>query len=346
MEIEGRTNDCELLVERSGETFYYELLIAKSLLKHTGQLLLLLEHSFIKIRLTENKIEYETGNEDDLFIFLAGIFLGHGVILYRNLVETGKSSDGFWEKKWRYVAIMPIPVMAYALALYSHLTESYEPDWKTNLSVDLAKQFENAIEYIKSDSNPLFNKQELEATRLLLDAQDKSDKNDFDGAINSYQKILFITNDDSLKLMVNNNIGYSYLRKGEYQKSIPYFQKALEINPGYGYANDNLGFAFIMSGDLETGKFYLHTALQAKNNDQAYSYRNLALYHQMRKEYSLAEENFQKAFNNIVLPVDLLEYFYARFLLEIGEVEKGMEFLNKAVEKGEPEAIELSKQIK
>jgi hypothetical protein len=49
LEIEGRTNDCELLVERSGETFYYELLIAKSLLKHTGQLLLLLEHSFIKI---------------------------------------------------------------------------------------------------------------------------------------------------------------------------------------------------------------------------------------------------------------------------------------------------------
>lgn len=345
LEIEGGTNDCELLVKRSGEMFHYEFMISKSLLKHTGQLLLLLDHSFIKISLTENKIEYETGSEDDLFIFLAGIFSGHGVMLYRNLVETGRSFDGIWEKKWRYAAIMPVPVMAYALALYSHLTENYRPQWKTNLSVDLAKEFENAIEYIKKDSNPLFNKQELEATRLLLDAEDKSDKNDFDGAIVTLQKILFMTMDESLKVTVNNNIGYSYLRKQEYQKSIPYFQKALEINPGDGYTNDNLGFAFIMIGDLESGKFYLNTALNTTNNDAGYSFRNFALYHQKRKDYKQAQEYFQKAFDNIVIPIDLLEYFYARFLFEIGEKEKGMEYLKKAIDKGEPEAIKLMNTI-
>jgi tetratricopeptide (TPR) repeat protein len=341
LEIQGGTNDCELLVERTGETVYYELLIAKSLLKHTGQLLLLVDHNFIKIRLTESKIEFETGNEDDLFLFLAGIFLGHGVMLYRNLVETGKSSDGFWERKWRYVSIMPVPVMAYALALYSHLTENYDPEWKTNLSVDLANQFDNAIEYIKKDSNPLFNKQELKSNSLVLEAQSRNDENDFDQTISIYQKVLFITEDPYLKITVNNNIGYAYLRKQQYDKSIPYFQKALEIDPGFGYANDNLGFAFIMSGDLESGKFYLHTALKTDNNDVGYSYRNFALYHQKRKEYGQAEEYFQKAFNNIVLPIDLLEYFYAQFLFEVGEKERGMEYLKKAVEKGEPETIQL-----
>jgi tetratricopeptide (TPR) repeat protein len=344
-EIQGRTNDCEFIIEKSGETIHYKVLIAKSLLKHTGQLLLHLDHNFIKIRLIESKIEYDTGDDDDLFVFLAGIFLGHGVILYRNLIDIGTSSDNFWEKKWKYVSIMPIPVMAYALALYYNLIEDENPAWKNNLSVDLTKQFENAFEYIKKDPNVLFNRQELEAKKLLYDTYNRGDKNDFDGAIMGYQKILFITNDSSLKSDANNGIGYNYLRMEEYVRSIPYFQKALEINPSYGYANDNLGFAFIMSGDLESGKFYLNAALKTENNDAGYSYRNFALYHQKRKEYKKAEEYFLKAFNNIVLPIDLLEYFYAQFLFEIGENEKGMDFLKKAVEKQEPEAIKLMEHL-
>lgn len=53
----------------------------------------------------------------------------------------------------------------------------------------------------------------------------------------------------------------------------------------------------------------------------------------------------QKAFDNIVIPIDLLEYFYAQFLFEIGEKEKGMEYLKKAIDKGEPEAIKLMNTI-
>jgi tetratricopeptide (TPR) repeat protein len=131
----------------------------------------------------------------------------------------------------------------------------------------------------------------------------------------------------------------------EYQKSILQFQKALEIRPGYGYANDNLGFAFIMSGDLDSGKFYLNTALKTENNDAGYSYRNFALYHQKRQEYEQAEEYFQKAFNNILIPIDFLEYFYAQFLFEVGKKEDGMSFLKIAIEKGEPEAIKLMNSL-
>ena len=144
---------------------------------------------------------------------------------------------------------------------------------------------------------------------------------------------------------IYNFIGYAYLRIQEYEKSIPSFQKALEINPGYGYANDNLGLAFIMSGNLESGKFYLNTASKTDNNEDAYSYRNFALYHQKRKEYEQAEAYFQKAFSSIKTSVDLLEYFYAQFLFEIGEKENGIKYLKMAVDKGEPEAIKLMNTI-
>jgi hypothetical protein len=114
--------------------------IAKSLLSHPGQLLLNLDLNFIRIRLTEYKIQYDTGTDTDLFLYLCGIFNGHGVMLYQNLVDTGVTSDTFWEKRWRFVADMPVPVMAYALALYYDLIEKRDPVWKNDLPADLKNQ--------------------------------------------------------------------------------------------------------------------------------------------------------------------------------------------------------------
>jgi tetratricopeptide (TPR) repeat protein len=345
-EIHGKIIESHLFVDKSCNEFLYKINLSKSLLKHPGQLLINLEIIFIKITLTESKIEYEDLSDADEFVYLVGIFVGHGVILYQNLLNAAVIADTFfWRRTWKYVSDIPVPVMAYALALYYNLKEEDTPDWMKYLSVDFQKQYEGAIKFIKKDSNPFFDKAELEARQLLQQAYSKSDQYDFDGAIEDYQKILFLTKDDILRSSAYNNIGYDYLRKKEYIKSIPFFQKALEIRPSFGYANDNLGFAFIMGGDLESGKFYLNAAMKTEDNDAGYSYRNFALYHQKRKEYKQAEEYFQKAFNNIVIPIDLLEYFYAQFLLEIGENEKGREYLQKGVEKKEPEAIKLMEHL-
>ena len=43
--------------------------------------------------------------------------------------------------------------------------------------------------------------------------------------------------------------------------------------------------------------------------------------------------------------MDLLEYFYANYLLEIGQNEKAIEYINIAVKKGEPEAIDFMKKL-
>lgn len=342
-EIHGLPFECEMEVKQGQG---YHLSIAKALLDHPSRLLLSMILQTVTARQYENKISFDNVGEPELLMYHISIYFGFGLLLYQNLVDQGKSSDGiFWERKWNYSSVIPAPVMAYALALFYNLKGDQDLRWKKELRADLLKEYDRAATYIKDNGNPLFDRHELMGRTMLDEGDLYSLQNDFSNAISTFQKALFVAKDEYLRMDLYNNIGYNYLRMEEYAKSIPYFQKALEINPGYGYANDNLGFAFIMNGDLETGKFYLDAALKTSDNDAGHSYRNFALYHQKKKEYKQAEENFQKAFNNILIPIDLLEYFYGRFLLETGDNEKGLEYLKKAVEKDEPEAIKLMEQL-
>jgi tetratricopeptide (TPR) repeat protein len=343
-EFKGKAFESELEVIEKDHSTTYKLYLANILLKDPKRLLFNCLYQCIKIRMLENGIE-DVNEDVRLFFYLVGIFTGYGVILAQTMSGSGTYHDGTWETKWSTPAEIPEPIIAYALALYYSLTGQNDPGWKKFLPAEVRSQYDKAVEYIKQSGNPFFNRQELTANDFYNEGNSYYLKNDFDAAITSFQKAIFLAKQDYLKADLYNYIGYSFLRKQEYLKSIPNFQKALEINPSYGYANDNLGFAFIMSGDGASGKHYLTIALQTKNNDNAYSYRNLALYHQKRGEMNLAEENFKKAFDTIAIPVDLLEYFYAKFLFETGDKEKGMNYLKVAVGKGEPEAIALMKEI-
>ena len=86
--------------------------------------------------------------------------------------------------------------------------------------------------------------------------------------------------------------------------------------------------------------------MKTENNNIAYTYRNFALYYQAKGEVTKAEDYFKKSFESKTDSVDLLEYHYSDFLITNGETEKGLEFLKKAVEKGEPESIERMNEIK
>ena len=167
----------------------------------------------------------------------------------------------------------------------------------------------------------------------------------YEEAISNFQKILLLTSDELLKADIYNSIGYSQIRRGEFEKSISNFQKALQVDPNYGFAYDNLGYSLIQIGQIEEGKLQIENALKTKNNDNAYSYRNLALYHLAKNELDQAESNFQLAFEYKTVPVDLLELHYAEFLFRQEERDKRIEFLETAVEKGEPEAIKRMIEI-
>jgi Tfp pilus assembly protein PilF len=341
-EIEG--NPFETDFETIDEN--YKIIIANNLQKHPKRLIYSLVYEFIRIKLTDNKLQFDTGDDTDLFIYLAGIYFGFGVLLSQGLKDMGRVDDGFGETKWNYISDMPYEIMAFGLATYSKLVEQDSPKWKDNLPSELKRQFEKALTYLDENPSQLCDKKELEANKLFRTANDLYKKNDFEGAISNLQKILFITKDDIMKVDVYNNLGYYNLRLKNYEQSVQYFKNSVQIEPNYGYSNDNLGYALIQLGNLEEGKVWLNKAIETENSDMAYTYRNLALYHQAKGEFDLAENFFKKAFDSVNYPVDLLEYHYADFLFQKEETNEGLKYLEMAVKKGEPEAIKKLNEIK
>lgn len=341
-EIEGKPFETELEIEEGK----YKIHIANSLQKHPKRLIYNLVYEFIRIKLTENKLQYDTGDDTDLFLYLAGIYFGFGVLLSQNLKDTGRVDDGFWETKWNYISEMPNEIMAFALATYSELIEQNSSKWKDDLPSELKSQFEKAIKYLADNPSELYDKQELDANELLKLAYDQYQNNDFEEGIANLQKILFLTKDDVMKADVYNNLGYYNIRLKNYEQSVSYFKNSIQIIPNYGYSYDNLGYALVQLGELEEGKKWLDKAMETENNDFGYTYRNFALYYQAKGDMNKAEDYFKKSFESITDTVDLLEYHYADFLIKNGETENGLEFLKKAIEKGEPEAIEKMNEIK
>ncbi|HYC85712.1 MAG TPA: tetratricopeptide repeat protein [Chryseosolibacter sp.] len=341
-QIEGKLFEAETDLKKG----QYTIFIANSSLTHPQRLIYSLIYEFIRIRLTESEVEYDVGGDDTgLFIYLAGIYYGFGVILAQNLLYSGRSSDGMWEIKWNYGSEMPEPVMAFSLATYAHLRGESDPPWKNEFKGDFRKLLEGALTYLQANPNDLYNDSEVKANDLFNEANEQFERHEFDEAIATLQKILFLTDDPHLKADVYNNMGYYYMRKNDYSQAISNFHKALALGPEYGFANDNLGYALIMTGELEEGKSYLDKAMATANNDPAYTFRNFALYHQRRKELDRAEEFFQKAFDEKT-PVDLLEYHYGEFLLERGETQRAIQFFRKSAEKQEEEGIRRVNQLK
>lgn len=341
-EMQGKPFETETEVRENG----YKIYIAKNISKQPNRLVFNLIYEFIKIILIENELQYDTGEDTSLFIFIAGIYLGFGIPLSQNLIDSGRSDDGFWETKWNYVSEMPYEVMAFGLATYAKLLEQDNPAWKNELPQELIIQFERAIAFLDESPSTVFSKAELDAKDLFNQADNEYQNGDFDLAIKTLKKILFLTEDEMLKADVYNNIGYNQLRIGDFEKSIQNFRKALQIDANYGFAYDNLGYSLIQTGNLEEGRAQLEKALKTENNNRAYTHRNLALYHLAKNELEQAEANFKLAFEFKTDPVDLLELHYANFLSNQGDTAKSLEYLMKAVEKGEPEAIKRLNEIK
>lgn len=340
-EIHGKPFETELEITDEG----YYITIANSLQKHPKRLIHDLVYEFIKIKLHEDKLEFDTGKDTRQFIFLAGIFFGFGVLFMQNLRESGISNDGAWETKWHYISEIPTEIMVFGLALYAKLTEQESAEWKNELPKEMKKEFEKALLYLEKEPSMLYDENELKVRHLSRTAVKLYRNKQYEEAIPVLQQILELTKNTIKKAHTYNEIGYNFLRLKQYEQSIPNFTRALEVAPNYGYACDNLGYVLIQSGQLDLGKKWLDQALKTGNNDPAYSFRNLALYHQKRGEMELAEVNFSKAFEHANPQVDLLEYHYAEFLFIQGKSNEGMEYMRRAVEKKEPEAIERMKAL-
>src|SRR5690606_20041260 len=221
--------DTEILQDR------YIIHLAKNLESRPNRMIFSLIYEFVKICLNESKLEYQPEEDTDLFIYLAGIYLGFGVILSQNLVDLGRESEGLWETKWSFVSEMPKEIMAFGLALHCKLREEDNPPWLKEISAALRTDITQAAALLDSEPSPLVAKEEVQANELFYQADQQYSDRNYDDAISSLQKVLFLTTDPILRCDAFNNIGYYTMRKGDYENSIAPFLKALEIDPNYGF---------------------------------------------------------------------------------------------------------------
>lgn len=323
----------------------YKINISSLLLKTRSQLILNLIIEIIGIKLMNDNLKYDTGEDSRLFIYLAGIFFGFGVILSQSLIDVGIENDGMWERKWTYFSEMPKEIIAFGLALDSILIKEQQPNWLNELPKSIRKGYEGAMLLLNENPSSLFNEAELKSNEYFKKSIEEYENGDYDAANIILEKIIPLTNNAFMKADVYNNIGYNLMRKGNLNESIPIFSKAIEYDPSYAYPYDNLGYVLIRIGQFEEGKAYLEKAMKIENNDYAYTYRNLALYFLGIGDMGQAKLNFDKAFEQGT-EVDLLEFHYAEFLFGQGEKNEGLKYLQIAVDKGEHEAIQKLKELK
>ena len=91
-----------------------------------------------------------------------------------------------------------------------------------------------------------------------------------------------------------NNLGDLYGRRGDLERSVEEFKKAIELKPGYADAYHNLGNTYQQMGRVEEAIENYQKAIEF--NPQLWqSYQNLGAIYFEQGEYELAEECFQEA---------------------------------------------------
>jgi len=318
----------------------YKIVIANSL--PPNRLLHGLIQELIVIKLTENELRFDTGEDTNLFVGLAGVYLGFGIILSQNLFDIGMASDGFWETTWNYSSEMPQEMLAYSLAIYLKAFDCERLPLKEELPNDFFNLLKSALEYVELYPSDLLTKVELEANDLYFQSGNLIGNYEYESAILKLNEIISTINNVtpvSIITYVFERLGYIEIRKEKFEESIQYLQKALEINNNNFLARDNIAYALIKMGKIKEGKKHIDKSISLAVKDMAFIYRNLALYFWAKGNMEEAEENFILSFEAISVPVFLLELDYSKFLLAKGEKEKSNEYLQLSITKREPEAL-------
>jgi len=160
------------------------------------------------------------------------------------------------------------------------------------------------------------------------------DGGELDKALSYYEKSLNLTTDEKEKAATYNNIALLYGKKGhkgDYQKAVEYFHKAIETSERYGDYHDasisklNLGETYRKMEDYENAEKYLSEGIEGAKEvgDKYWEARGcqyLALLYIYKGDKKMAKENYKRAYN-------LYESIGAKE--DVRDVLRGMYFLDK-----------------
>jgi Tfp pilus assembly protein PilF len=157
--------------------------------------------------------------------------------------------------------------------------------------------FEEKIHFFNNSISEIIT---TAATRLQLKAEAfynmgsaYNDKGDKDKAIECYEKAIEIKPD---KHEAFNNMGLAYSNKGDKDKAIECYQKAIEIKPDFHEAYVNLGFYLIKFGKIEDAKPILLKAIELGDLDT--SNMNLGHVYLCKNEEAKALECYQTSLSH------------------------------------------------
>lgn len=320
-----------------------QVTLASNLKKHGARLLHCLVLALVEVRLYEDELKYDSGEDSEHFIFLAAVYQGFGAIILKNLVDRGKSIDGFWESTWNFGTIVPEEVLAYSLALYMNITRLTEPNWLGDLNERQRKLIQTSLSYLKENPSKLEREAEVQAQKFLSQGSELAKENKFQEAIQVTRKGLFLSEDAILLSDLHNNIGYYQQRLGQYEMSIESFNSALALDDGNAYAFSNMSYSIMMMNRLDVAEPLVREQLEI-SDDLGFAHRNLAVYHWKVGKPELAEAHFQEGLRQ-GNTTDLLELHYAQFLWEQGRADESRTQLAVALERKEPEALAWSKEV-
>ncbi|MBL7938161.1 MAG: hypothetical protein JNL43_02275 [Flavobacteriales bacterium] len=348
LELHGLPASSDLIVLLENGSRRYKVEIANAIKDNPN---LLLKHCVLEVsKIIAHECEMDlSGSDDEQLKELFAVYLGFGPLLSNARFEVTRKQDGMWEEKSRYGSALPLPVFAYAIALQGYIRNVEYETFTEHLSKEVSAEVLQAYRWItdnigrESDIRSL--EREHNANDLARRAEGQLERHEYAAALDTFQALLFVSDNDFDKVAAHNNSGYVLCSMGQYEKSLRSFETVLTLDPDFAYAKDNMGFALIMSGQHELGRSYVEQAMKTAGNHPGYSHRNMALYHWKSGRPERAQDSFERAFQ-VDGEVDFLDLFYARFLVQQGQIEEAEMHAERAMEKGEPGGAEFLEEIK
>ncbi|MEE8329020.1 MAG: tetratricopeptide repeat protein [Thermodesulfovibrionia bacterium] len=165
-------------------------------------------------------------------------------------------------------------------------------------------------------------------------------KGQYDKAINDYNKAIEINPKFAVAYI---NRGLAYRRKGQYNQAISDFNKAIEINPKFALAYTNRGLAYINKAQYDRAISDFNKAIEI-NPKFALAYTNRGLVYRKKGQYDQAISDYNKAIK--INPKFALAYDNRGFvyLVKLGNEIKGCADWEKACELGSCKNYNHAKQ--
>ena len=149
---------------------------------------------------------------------------------------------------------------------------------------------------------------EPDAQGYLQRGVEAHQNNNLDDAITYYTEVISLDSDSSIVPLVYYNRGSAYQSKGEIDRAIKDYNKAIKLNPDYAIAYYNRGNAYQSKGEIDRAIKDYNKAIKL-NPDNTSAYNNRGNAYQDKGEIDQAFKDYNKA---IKLKPDLAIAYYNR----------------------------------